>query len=558
VALLEIKSLSVSIDHKAILNDLSLHLNAGEILAVAGESGSGKTMTALAVAGLLPLRSKLAGEIVFDGHKLNQLNDRQMCQLRGRDIGMVFQEPMTALNPAMPIGKQVAETVRIHRKVSRTVAMKLARETLDRVGLPAQQFSLDRYPHNLSGGQRQRVAIAIAIAMKPKLLIADEPTTALDVTTQADILVLFKQLVREDNVALILVTHDLAVVAETADRVVVMKDGEIVDQGDVLSVFRNSAQAYTKTLMQNSVHVPQRKNARGTGKQLSGESPVLEVRNVIRDYYGARRLFGERQITRAVNDVSLQIAANENVGLVGESGCGKSTLLRTILGLDQPQAGQVRVFGQPFPTNNKAEMRKLRRQLQVVFQDPYGTFDPRWRVSELISENFHLLDTPLSVAESRKKVDEILEQVGMRASDADQYPHEFSGGQRQRIAIARALITGPTIIALDEAVSALDVSIRAQILDLLADLSDRLGVSYLFVTHDLSMVRSITDRVLVMQNGRIVEQGMTSEVFSNPQHAYTAGLLAAVPNMGRALSRREEGQIIQTNDDARIEVRREP
>jgi len=558
VALLEIKSLSVSIDHKAILNDLSLHLNAGEILAVAGESGSGKTMTALAVAGLLPLRSKLAGEIVFDGHKLNQLNDRQMCQLRGRDIGMVFQEPMTALNPAMPIGKQVAETVRIHRKVSRTVAMKLARETLDRVGLPAQQFSLDRYPHNLSGGQRQRVAIAIAIAMKPKLLIADEPTTALDVTTQADILVLFKQLVREDNVALILVTHDLAVVAETADRVVVMKDGEIVDQGDVLSVFRNSAQAYTKTLMQNSVHVPQRKNARGTGKQLSGESPVLEVRNVIRDYYGARRLFGERQITRAVNDVSLQIAANENVGLVGESGCGKSTLLRTILGLDQPQAGQVRVFGQPFPTNNKAEMRKLRRQLQVVFQDPCGTFDPRWRVSELISENFHLLDTPLSVAESRKKVDEILEQVGMRASDADQYPHEFSGGQRQRIAIARALITGPTIIALDEAVSALDVSIRAQILDLLADLSDRLGVSYLFVTHDLSMVRSITDRVLVMQNGRIVEQGMTSEVFSNPQHAYTAGLLAAVPNMGRALSRREEGQIIQTNDDARIEVRREP
>lgn len=558
MALLEIKSLSVSIDHKAILNDLSLHLNAGEILAVAGESGSGKTMTALAVAGLLPLRSKLAGEIVFDGHKLNQLNDRQMCQLRGRDIGMVFQEPMTALNPAMPIGKQVAETVRIHRKVSRTVAMKLARETLDRVGLPAQQFSLDRYPHNLSGGQRQRVAIAIAIAMKPKLLIADEPTTALDVTTQADILVLFKQLVREDNVALILVTHDLAVVAETADRVVVMKDGEIVDQGDVLSVFRNSAQAYTKTLMQNSVHVPQRKNARGTGKQLSGESPVLEVRNVIRDYYGARRLFGERQITRAVNDVSLQIAANENVGLVGESGCGKSTLLRTILGLDQPQAGQVRVFGQPFPTNNKAEMRKLRRQLQVVFQDPYGTFDPRWRVSELISENFHLLDTPLSVAESRKKVDEILEQVGMRASDADQYPHEFSGGQRQRIAIARALITGPTIIALDEAVSALDVSIRAQILDLLADLSDRLGVSYLFVTHDLSMVRSITDRVLVMQNGRIVEQGMTSEVFSNPQHAYTAGLLAAVPNMGRALSRREEGQIIQTNDDARIEVRREP
>lgn len=565
MALLEIKDLSVSIDQTSILNSLSLQLNAGEILAVAGESGSGKTMTALAVAGLLPLRAKQTGEILFDGQKLNDLNDQQMCRLRGRDIGMVFQEPMTALNPAMTIGKQVAETVRIHRKVSRSDAMKLARETLDRVGLPAEKFSLDRYPHNLSGGQRQRVAIAIAVAMKPKLLIADEPTTALDVTTQAEILDLFKQLVCEDNVGLILVTHDLAVVAETADRVVVMKDGDIVDQGDILSVFRNSGHAYTKNLLKNSVHVPQRSNplntganntsaqntsapntdgqnsgSENTGKQLSGDPPVLEVSNVVRDYFGARRLFGERQFTRAVNDVSLQIAANENVGLVGESGCGKSTLLRTILGLDQPQAGQVRVFGQPFPTSNKAEMRKLRGKLQVVFQDPYGTFDPRWRVRDLICENFHLYDSQPTGAEGRRKIDEMLEQVGMKPSHGDQYPHEFSGGQRQRIAIARALITGPSIIALDEAVSALDVCIRAQILDLLADLSDRLGVSYLFVTHDLSVVRSITDRVLVMQNGRIVEQGVTSEVFANPQHAYTAELLAAVPDMGRALSRHEK------------------
>ena len=535
MALLEINDLSVSIDQKPILDSLSLQLNAGEILAVAGESGSGKTMTALAVAGLLPLRSKQSGEILLDGQRLNELQEQQMCRLRGRDIGMVFQEPMTALNPAMTIGKQVAETVRIHRNVSRSAAMKLARETLDRVGLPAEKFSLDRYPHNLSGGQRQRVAIAIAIAMKPKLLIADEPTTALDVTTQAEILALFKQLVDEDKVALILVTHDLGVVAETADRVVVMKDGNIVDQGDVLAVFRHSGHAYTRKLIKKSVHVPQR-----MGRPTSEKAPVLEVSNLTRDYYGDRRLFGQRSVTRAVNDVSLQIAANENVGLVGESGCGKSTLLRTILGLDQAQAGQIRVFGQPFPGNNKAEMRKLRRQLQVVFQDPYGTFDPRWRVRELICENFHLFDSQPSKAESRRKVDAMLEQVGMRSTHADQYPHEFSGGQRQRIAIARALITGPSIIALDEAVSALDVSIRAQILDLLADLSDRLGVSYLFVTHDLSVVRSITDRVLVMQNGRIVEQGITEEVFSNPQHAYTAELLAAVPDMQRALSRHEK------------------
>ena len=270
MALLEIKNLSVSIDHKPILNSLSLQLNAGEILAVTGESGSGKTMTALAIAGLLPLRSKQTGEILFDGQKLNELNDQQMCRLRGRDIGMVFQEPMTALNPAMTIGKQVAETIRIHRNVSRADAMKLARETLDRVGLPAEKFSLDRYPHDLSGGQRQRVAIAIAIAMKPKLLIADEPTTALDVTTQAAILALFKQLVEEDNTALILVTHDLAVVAETADRVLVMKDGGIVEQGDILTVFRDSEHEYTRKLIKNSVHVPQRMGLQTTGASSTG------------------------------------------------------------------------------------------------------------------------------------------------------------------------------------------------------------------------------------------------------------------------------------------------
>lgn len=535
MALLEINNLTVSIDNTPILHSLSLRVNAGEILAVAGESGSGKTMTALAVAGLLPNRARQTGEILFDGQCLSDFNEQQLCKIRGRDIGMVFQEPMTALNPAMTIGKQVAETLRIHRKLSRREAMQQAREALNRVGLPAEKFSMDRYPHNLSGGQRQRVAIAIAVAMKPKLLIADEPTTALDVTTQAEILGLFKQLVREDNVALILVTHDLAVVAETADRVVVVKHGVLVDQGDVSSVFQHSEQAYTRKLLKNYVHVPERDASRQVG-----DTPILEVQNVTRDYFGGRRLFGPRQFTRAVNDVSLSIAANENVGLVGESGCGKSTLLRTILGLDQPQMGEVRVFGQTFPTQNKADIRNLRRKLQVVFQDPYGTFDPRWRVRDLICENYHLFDSPPTGAEGRKKIDGILDQVGMKSSDADQYPHEFSGGQRQRIAIARALITEPAIIALDEAVSALDVSIRAQILDLLADLSDRLGVSYLFVTHDLSVVRSITDRVLVMQNGQIVEQGVTEEVFSNPQHAYTAELLKAVPNLGRALSQSNE------------------
>lgn len=538
MALLEINDLAVSIDEMPILRSLSLTLRAGEILGVAGESGSGKTMTALAIAGLLPDGAKLSGEIVLDGVRLSVASDEEYCNIRGRDIGVVFQEPMTALNPLMTIGKQVAETVRIHRKVTRSEARQLARDTLDKVGLPPSRFPLDRYPHSLSGGQRQRVAIAIAIAMKPKLLIADEPTTALDVTTQAEILELFKQLVVEDNVGLILVTHDLAVIAKTADRAVVMKDGELVDQGSITAVFRSTTQPYTKKLLENAVHVP----ARGTRGEI-GDTPVLEVINVVREYQGARQLFGRSEAIRAVDKVNLQIYSNENVGLVGESGCGKSTLLRTILGLDRPDSGEVRVFGQQFPTPNTADMRKLRRHIQVVFQDPYGTFDPRWRVDQLIAENFHLLESPPAGKEARKKIDEILARVGMKSSDADRFPHEFSGGQRQRIAIARALITEPSIIALDEAVSALDVSIRARILDLLAELSDRLGVSCLFVTHDLSVVRSVTDRVLIMKSGKIVEEGRTEDVFAKPTNPYTIELLRAAPDLNRILSERVDDRV---------------
>ncbi len=538
MALLEINDLAVSIDEMPILRSLSLTLRAGEILGVAGESGSGKTMTALAIAGLLPDGAKLSGEIVLDGVRLSVASDEEYCKIRGRDIGVVFQEPMTALNPLMTIGKQVAETVRIHRKVTRSEARRLARDTLDKVGLPTSRFSLDRYPHSLSGGQRQRVAIAIAIAMKPKLLIADEPTTALDVTTQAEILELFKQLVVEDNVGLILVTHDLAVIAKTADRAVVMKDGELVDQGSITAVFRSTTQPYTKKLLENAAHVP----ARGARGQIS-DTPVLEVINVVCEYHGARQLFGRSEAFRAVDKVNLQIYSNENVGLVGESGCGKSTLLRTILGLDRPESGEVRVFGQQFPTPNTADMRKLRRHIQVVFQDPYGTFDPRWRVDQLIAENFHLLESPPAGKEARKKIDEILAQVGMKSSDANRFPHEFSGGQRQRIAIARALITEPSIIALDEAVSALDVSIRARILDLLAELSDRLGVSCLFVTHDLSVVRSVTDRVLIMKSGKIVEEGRTEDVFAKPTNPYTIELLRAAPDLNRILSERVDDRV---------------
>jgi len=532
MALLDINELSVSIDRTPIINSLSTEVRSGEILGLAGESGSGKTMTALAIAGLLPGRAEMTGEIILDGVALSDADENEFCRYRGQDIGMVFQEPMTALNPVMTIGDQVAETARIHRDISRREARQLAHETLEKVGLPPSRFPLDRFPHNLSGGQRQRVAIAIAIVLKPKLLIADEPTTALDVTTQAEILKLFRRLVNDDGIGMILVTHDLAVVAQTADRVAVMRAGEIIDQGQTADVFVASTQAYVKTLLKDAAHVPSRDASREMGS-----APVLETRNIVREYPGVQKLFGKGAAIRAVDDVSFQIHSNESIGLVGESGCGKSTLLRTILGIDRPQAGEVRVFGKQFPPQDNREMRDLRRRIQVVFQDPFGTFDPRWRVDQLVAENFHLFDSPPKGADARRRVDEILDRVGMSSSDATKYPHEFSGGQRQRIAIARALITEPSIIALDEAVSALDMSIRAQILDLLAELSDRLGLSYLFVTHDLSVVRSITDRVLVMKDGRIVEQGRTADVFENPAHPYTVELLGAVPDLHCALAK---------------------
>ena len=531
MALLDIRQLDVAINGVPILDSIGVSLDAGEILGVAGESGSGKTMMALAVAGLLPAGATTSGDIQLDGVHLIDLGEADYTAIRGRDIGIVFHEPMTALNPLMTIGDQVAEAARLKGGLSRRAAEVLARATLDRVGLPAADFPLDRYPHSLSGGQRQRVAIAIAIAQKPKLLIADEPTTALDVSTQAGILALFRSLVRDDGIGLILVTHDLAVIAETADRVAVMRAGKIVETGDASTVLAAPERPYTRSLLADTMHAPQRARPGRTG-----QAPVLEAQNIVREYVTRRGMLGRAVSVRAVDEVSLAIYANENVGLVGESGCGKSTLLRTILGLDAAEAGQIRVFGEAFPASASADMRRLRRRLQVVFQDPFGSFDPRWRVRELVAENFHLLDTPPTRAEATRKVDAMLEQVGLKPSDAFRYPHEFSGGQRQRLAIARALITEPAIIALDEAVSALDVSVRARILDLLAALSDRLGVSYLFVTHDLSVLRSIADRVLVMRAGRIVEQGRAEDVFANPAHEYTAGLLQALPDLEQALS----------------------
>lgn len=519
--MISLKNVDLSIHGTPILSGVSFEIQQGQIFGLVGESGSGKSMTALALMKLLPQGSTVGGTILVDDADVMNLSETEMCALRGNEIGMIFQEPMTALNPVQTIGDQVAETLLIHGRANKSEAAKIARKMLNRVGLPEEKFPSSRYPHELSGGQRQRVCIAMAIALRPKLLIADEPTTALDVTTQAQILDLLRELVIEENMSLLLITHDLAVVAGMADHVAVMRKGELVEQGPTEQLFKTMTHPYTKQLFEASSHQPVR-----NGK--AQDVPILEVRNAVREYAAPRtKLFHRSPPFRAVNNVSFTIMQGESLGLVGESGCGKSTLTRAILGLDPLQSGEIHLSGEPVLAGEHMPA-SLRQKVQIVFQDPYGSFNPRHKVQRLVMEPFHLTQTP---ANPREHVAEALETVGLPADSMDRYIHEFSGGQRQRIAIARALVLRPDLIVLDEAVSALDVSIRAQILDLLADLQTRLGLSYLFISHDLTVVRAITDRVLVMQAGEIVEQGKTEQVFTSPKHPYTQQLLDAAPQI---------------------------
>ena len=522
--LLALADLSLTIHGAPILNGLNLTIAPGEIVALTGESGSGKSMTALAALGLLPRGAQTTGTLALNGTDLLSLPERRLCALRGKDIGMVFQEPMTALNPVQTIGAQVRETILVHRAMTPDRAEERAREVLTRVGLPPDRFPLSRYPHELSGGQRQRVVIAMAIALRPALLIADEPTTALDVTTQAQILDLLTGLVREEGMALMMITHDLAVVGQMADRIAVMHRGEIVEQGPAQDILRAHRHPYTAALLQASTHRPHL-------PQRSPSGALLQVTDVTRAYRTPRRtLFGRPGRFEAVRGVSLSIARGERVGLVGESGCGKSTLTRAILGLEPVQSGTITLDGQPVLQEGRADLT-ARRKISVVFQDPYGSFNPRHRVERLITEPFHLLPDPPTGAAREAAIAEALTAVGLSPDDRHRYIHAFSGGQRQRLAIARALITRPELIVFDEAVSALDVRVRAQILDLIAGLSGSHGLAWLFISHDLSVVRGITDRVLVMQAGQIVEEGPTERVLTAPSHPYTQALIAAAPRL---------------------------
>ena len=517
--MIQTRSLSIRIGDQTILDRVDLDLPPGTITGLVGESGSGKSMTALAIMGLLPRNAVASGQVFLDEQDIVPLPESRLCQLRGKRIGMIFQEPMTALNPLMTIGDQVAETLLIHGGIDRADALTQARDRLDRVGLPDPRFPLDLYPHQLSGGQRQRVAIALAIALRPDLLIADEPTTALDVTTQAQILDLLHDLVRDEGMAMLLITHDLAVVAGHADQVAVMKAGKIVESGPTETLFRTQNHPYTRQLFAASRHVP-------TLIRSKDPQPLMQARNVVREY-GLPHGGG---VLRAVDDVSLTIHRGESLGLVGESGSGKSTLTRAILGLDPLQGGQITLDGRQV-TAGRSMPRDLRAKMQVVFQDPFGSFNPRWQVERLVAEPFHLTGYP---ADWRDRVAAALEQVELHPGDARKYIHEFSGGQRQRIAIARALITRPQLIVLDEAVSALDVRVRAQVLNLLTDLRKSHGMAYLFISHDLSVVRGISERVLVMKSGRIVEDGPPEQVMDAPRDPYTRQLVAATPRIPAA------------------------
>ena len=509
------------------VDGVSFELEAGEVLAIVGESGSGKSVTAQTILGLTrSANASIAGSVQFRGRELIGASEKELRQVRGAEIAMIFQDPMTSLNPVYRVGAQIVEAIQAHRpEVGRAEARERSIELLGSVGIPDPERRVDGYPHEFSGGMRQRAMIAMALALEPDVLIADEPTTALDVTIQAQILELLRRLNRERNLATILITHDLGVVAEVADRVVVMHEGRIVERGSLDEIFYAPKDPYTRKLLDAVVRLDQAPPLRP-----AREEPLLEVTDLVKHFPLKRGLLIEREVdrVRAVDGVSFSVAKGETLGLVGESGSGKSTLSRTVLQLLAPSSGSVRFEGRELVGLSRREMRPLRAEMQMVFQDPYASLNPRKRIGQIVGEPLRL-QSRASGAELRDQVQELLERVGLSPAHYQRYPHEFSGGQRQRVGIARALALRPKLIVADEPVSALDVSIRAQILELLADLQEDFGLTYVFVAHDIGVVRHVSDRIAVMHEGKIVEQGPADQVCERPVDPYTKALLAAVP-----------------------------
>ncbi len=527
-SILSVDSLTLTIDKQKLLNSISFEIKKGEIFALVGESGSGKSLTSLAIMRLLPdVISVSSGDIKLKNSSLFALPESQMQKIRGKSIAMIFQEPMSALNPVMTVGEQVAEVIKIHLGLKKEAIKDKVISLFEEVALKNPKERYNWYPHQLSGGQKQRVMIAIALACEPDLLIADEPTTALDVTIQAQVLTLLKKIREVRNLSILFITHDMAIVSQMADRVAVMRQGEILEQADCKAFFNNPQHPYTKSLLKDAMAT---KEERETGEE---RDRLLEVED-LKVYFPIKKGFFQRTVgyVKAVDGVTLSIPRGKTLALVGESGSGKSTIGQAILSLVPITEGTVKFENQDLGRLSQTELKPYRRKIQIIFQDPFSALNPRMTIGDIIREGM----VSLGVGSKERvlqdeHIKELLLKVDLEAEHAHRYPHEFSGGQRQRIGIARALAVEPELIICDEPTSALDVTVRSQVLKLLKKLQQESGVSYLFITHDLSIVPIIADEVAVMKEGKIVEQGSVLDVMENPQHAYTQRLLASAPQL---------------------------
>jgi peptide/nickel transport system ATP-binding protein len=518
-------------DRKHAVGGLTLSVNPGEIVCVVGESGSGKSVTAQAVMGLLPKGqlTRSGGRIVLEGEDISHVSMDRLRDLRGTRMAMIFQEPMTALNPVMTCGHQIDEVLSIHTDLGSEERKARVLDVMRATQLPDVEQLYDAYPHQLSGGQRQRVMIASALVLDPALLIADEPTTALDVTTQKQILQLIRELQQRRGTGVLFITHDFGVVAEIADRVAVMRHGQLVEQGPVDEVLRRPREDYTRMLISSvpSLEPPARSDA------VVGEVALRTT--ALAKTYGGTSLFGKGRVVKAASDVTIEVRRGETLGIVGESGSGKSTVARCVARLIDPSSGEIRIAGVDIARMGQGELRPYRRKVQIVFQDPYRSLNPRRSVGASMVEG--PMNFGMARSEAERKAGELMVLVGLKADALDRYPHQFSGGQRQRICIARALMMEPELLIADEAVSALDVSVQAQVLKLLDDVRRRFDLAVLFITHDLRVAAQICDRIVVMSKGQVVEQGPTAELYAAPKHPYSRALLDAAPGRGFAFGR---------------------
>ncbi len=527
--LLVVKGLTVAFKDEKVVNNISFDIFKGETFALVGESGSGKSISALSVLRLLPANAKISvKQMLLNTENLLIIPESDFCDVRGKRIGLIFQDPMSSLNPVMTIGEQIAEVMQIHFNYSKAEIITAVFELLDQVEIPEPERRINEYPHQLSGGQRQRVMIAIALAGKPDLLIADEPTTALDVTIQAQILQLLKSIQQKTGMSLWLISHDLALVSNMADRIAVMQKGEIVETSEVSRFFKNAQHPYSLKLL---AALPSMESCRDKATPVSTVN-LLEVEN-FKVYYPIRKGFFKRVVdyVRAVDGVSFQLQQGKTLALVGESGCGKTTLGKGLINLIPHDSGTVIFNGVDLTKLSSDAQRLMRSEIQIVFQDPFSSMNPRMLVGDIIEEGIKALHPEVGSADRQQRVAKLLEQVELPLSTAMRYPHEFSGGQRQRICIARALAVEPKLIICDEPTSALDVSVQAQIIELLKHLQQTKGLSYIFITHDLAVVAEIADDVAVMYQGKIIEHGGVEQILTKPGHTYTQELLNAVPRI---------------------------